>query len=86
MAKFMLLFHETPGKGLQTIAPAEAQQVLQKIQDWFSEIRASEKYVASDKLREEGGKMLSKQNGRITSGSRPAVFLMTCRRRSSSSS
>jgi hypothetical protein len=66
MAKFMLIFHERPDRGFQNFSSAEAQQVLQKMQDWVNKIRASGKYVVSDKLTEEGGKVVHKQNGRIT--------------------
>ena len=65
MAKFMLIFHETPGTGYHTFSPAEYQQVFQKYQAWFNRLRESGKHVVSEKLGEEGGKVLSKQKDRI---------------------
>jgi hypothetical protein len=62
MARFMLIFHES--HGLRSLPPAEAEQAMGKMKDWFGKIRASGKYVASDKLREEGGKVVRKQNER----------------------
>ncbi len=63
MAKFMLIFHES--QGLRSLPPAEAENAMAKMQGWFSKIRDSGKYVNSDKLAEEGGKVLRKQNERI---------------------
>jgi hypothetical protein len=65
MAKFMLILHETPG-GFAKISPSEIQHVIEKYQAWFNKIRASERYVNSDKLREEGGKVLTMRQGKLS--------------------
>ena len=65
MAKFMLILHETPG-GRRNISPTEIQLVVEKYQAWFNKIRAAGKLVSSDKLAEEGGKVLTMQNGRFS--------------------
>jgi hypothetical protein len=64
MAKFMLILHETPG-GFSRVSPSEIQHVIEKYQTWFNKIRASGKLVNSDKLREEGGKILTLRQGKF---------------------
>jgi hypothetical protein len=62
--KFMLILHHKPNTNTK-LSPAEMQQVMGKYQAWFDKIRASGKYVSSDKLMDEGGKVMTMQNGRI---------------------
>jgi hypothetical protein len=65
MAKFMLILHQTPGtwKG---ISPEEMQRKVQKYQAWIDKIRSAGRHVASEKLREEGGKQLALHGGRVS--------------------
>jgi hypothetical protein len=65
MAKFMLILHDAPG-GFSKISPSEIQSVIEKYQAWFNKIRASGRYVNSDKLREEGGKVLTLRQGKLS--------------------
>ncbi len=64
MAKFMLIFHNTPGNW-KDLSPEEMQQKVEKYQAWIGKMRAAERHVSSEKLGEEGGKLLSVQQGRL---------------------
>jgi hypothetical protein len=64
MAKFMLILHQPPG-ALQRLSPEEMQQKVQKYQAWLDKIRSGGRYVSSEKLGEEGGKLLSLNRGRL---------------------
>jgi len=64
VAKFMLILHNAPGV-LRNLSPEEMQQKIEKYQSWINKIRSSGRYVSSEKLGEEGGKLLSRQGGRV---------------------
>jgi len=64
MAKFMLILHETPGRH-QNTSPEELQRIFEKYRVWVDGLRSSDRLVVSDKLQEEGGKILSSQKGRL---------------------
>jgi hypothetical protein len=64
MAKFMLILHNTPG-GWQQMSPEEMQRKVERYQAWIDKMRSSGRHVASEKLGEEGGKVLSLQRGRL---------------------
>jgi hypothetical protein len=64
MAKFMLILHNNPGDW-QRISPEEMQRKVERYQVWIDKIRSSDRYVTSEKLGEEGGKLLSVQKGRL---------------------
>ena len=65
MAKFMLILHKTPGIWRQ-LSPDEMQRKVEKYQAWMHKIHSSDRYVSSEKLGEEGGKLLGLQNGRLS--------------------
>jgi hypothetical protein len=65
MAKFMMILQETPG-GFGNVSPTELQRVIEKYQTWFQKLRDSGRLVSSNKLKEEGGKVLSQKNGRLS--------------------
>ena len=65
MAKFMLILDGAPNAH-QGASPTEIQRVIEKYQAWFQRIRDSGKLVASNKLKEEGGKVLSMQGGKVS--------------------
>jgi hypothetical protein len=65
MAKFMLILHTTPGS-LRRLSPDEMQRKVQMYQSWMDKIRAGGRYVSSEKLGEEGGKLLNLQKGRLS--------------------
>jgi hypothetical protein len=64
MAKFMLILHQTPGNW-QHLSPEEMQRKVEKYQAWVAKFRSSGRHVSSEKLGEEGGKLLSLQGGRL---------------------
>ena len=65
MAKFMLILHQTPG-AWQELSPEAMQEKVKQYRSWADKIRASGRYVSSEKLGEEGGKYLGLQKGRLT--------------------
>jgi hypothetical protein len=64
MAKFMLILNNNPTLW-RNLSPEELQKKVQKYQAWVGKIRSSGRHVSSEKLGEEGGKILSLQNGRL---------------------
>jgi hypothetical protein len=65
MARFMLILHQTPGIR-QKLSPEEMQRKVEKYQAWIDKIRSTGQYVSSEKLGEEGGKLLGVQKGRLS--------------------
>lgn len=65
MPKFMLLLHHTPGS-FEKLSPAEIQQIVQSYGVWLEGMKSSERYVVSDKLMDEGGKVLTLKDGEVT--------------------
>jgi hypothetical protein len=57
-------------EGEPEMSPDEMQRVIQRMRDWLEGIKARGRYVGSDKLTEEGGKLVTLQNGRpfVTDG------------------
>ena len=64
MAKFMLILHNTP-RQWKGLSPEEMQRKVVKYQAWMAKFHSSNRLVSSEKLGEEGGKLLSLDNGRI---------------------
>jgi hypothetical protein len=64
MAKFMMLLHNTPGVW-NNLSPEQLQQKIARYQAWAQKIRSSGRHVSSEKLGEEGGKLLQSQGGRL---------------------
>ncbi len=65
MAKFMLILHNRPHVW-QHVPPEELQQKFEKYQAWTNSLRASGRHVSGEKLGEEGGKVLSQKQGRVS--------------------
>jgi hypothetical protein len=65
MAKFMLILHNRPGVW-RNLSPEEMQRKVEKYQAWANKIRSSGRHVSSEKLGEEGGKVLSQHKGHVT--------------------
>ena len=65
----MLIINRSPDENPE-MSPDEMQRAVQKMRDWLLSIQASGRYVVSDKLMEEGGKVVTIQNGRavVTDG------------------
>ena len=64
MAKFMLILHDTPGN-FKHLAPDELQRVVEKYVAWAGKIRESGKSVGSNKLMEEGGRIVTRKRGEL---------------------
>ncbi len=65
MAKFMLILHNTPDNW-ENLSPEEMQRKVQKYHAWLDKIRSGGRYVSSEKLAEEGGKLLGLQRDRLS--------------------
>jgi hypothetical protein len=65
MAKFMLILNNSP-ELWKNLSPEEMQRKVEKYQAWAQKIRSSGRHVSSEKLGEEGGKVMSLQNGRVS--------------------
>jgi len=64
VAKFMLILHQAPGSW-KDLSPEELQRKVESYQAWAARFRSSGRHVSSEKLGEEGGKLLSLQDGRL---------------------
>jgi len=62
MSKFMLIQHVAP-KGVQS--PEEIQDIMVRIRAWREPLVAVGKLIGGEKLADEGGRILSAQNGRV---------------------
>lgn len=65
MAKFMALLYETPN-AFRTLSPEEMQRVLEKYNAWFGKVGATGKMLGGEKLKEEGGRIVSLHKGQVT--------------------
>jgi hypothetical protein len=63
MPKFMLILHRSPEVPLD-LSPEEIQQSIEGFRAWLAEIQSNGRYVVSDKLAEEGGRIVSLQAGK----------------------
>jgi hypothetical protein len=63
VAKFMLILHNTPHVW-RNLSPEEMQKKVEKYQVWLTKMHTSGRHVSSEKLGEEGGKLLSLEQGR----------------------
>jgi hypothetical protein len=64
VAKFMLLLHSSPGHW-KNMSPEEMQRKVEGYQAWIARFRSNGRYVSSEKLGEEGGKVLRLEKGRV---------------------
>ena len=58
MPKFMMILHNPPADP-RNVSPSEIQHMIEKYQAWFQKLRDSGRLVTSNKLKEEGGKVLT---------------------------
>jgi hypothetical protein len=65
MPKYMLILHNVPNN-LKDLSPEQMQRKVGKYQAWIDKIRSSGRHVSSEKLGEEGGKLLGLRDGRLT--------------------
>jgi hypothetical protein len=64
MAKFMLILHDKPGN-FKHMAPDELQRVVEKYMAWSGNLKQAGLTVGSNKLMEEGGKIVTRQKGEL---------------------
>jgi hypothetical protein len=64
MAKYLLLLRGD-GHGLENLSPEEIQNLIGRYTAWRDNLQKTGKYVASDKLRDQGGKVLRKENAKV---------------------
>src|SRR5262245_19921347 len=65
MPKFMLIIHSTPN-AFQGLSPEEIQRVVEKYRGWVDKIKATGRYVVSDKLADEGGRVVTMREGKLS--------------------
>jgi hypothetical protein len=61
----MVTLHQDPN-AFQQLDPEQAPQVVERYRTWFDEIRGSGRYVVSDKLMDEGGKVVDALDGSVS--------------------
>lgn len=69
MAQFLLLLHETPAD-FAAISPEQIQGIIQEYSAWAEALRRQDKLVGSHKLKDDGGRQLTRRDGklRVTDG------------------
>jgi hypothetical protein len=65
MAKFMLILQSRPNVW-DGVAPAELERKRVRYRAWAQTMRDSGRHVSSEKLAEDGGKVLALQKGRLS--------------------
>jgi len=64
MPHFMLILRDDPDD-FRALSPAEMQRVIERYQAWSERMLAARRVVASNKLADEGGKLLRGVKGRL---------------------
>ena len=64
MAKYIFALHEVPG-GLNEATPEEIQAVIGKYVGWREELAAKGTIIGGEKLADEGGKWLAREDSGI---------------------
>ncbi len=64
MSKYLLLLHEPPD-GFSRYSPEEMQAIIRKYQAWHSRLAEAGRLHGSEKLRDDGGRRLSRKGGRL---------------------
>jgi hypothetical protein len=65
MPKFMLLLHRSPDEPASQ-SPEEMLATIENLRTWLAEMHSTGRYVVSDKLMEEGGRVVTLRHGRVT--------------------
>ena len=65
MPKYMLILTGDPNSR-PGLSPDEIQGTITRFQAWIDQVKSEGRYVVSDKLMDEGGKFVTKQNGSVT--------------------
>lgn len=64
MPNFMLLLHESPDT-FAAVSPDDIQRVIEKYSVWRQSLASSGKLTGGEKLKDEGGKHLSKKGSEV---------------------
>ncbi len=64
MSQFMLLLHEDPS-GFAALSPQEIQAVVGEYSAWRERLAGQGRLAGGNKLKDEGGRWLTGQNGRV---------------------
>ncbi|MFN8060986.1 MAG: YciI family protein [Vicinamibacterales bacterium] len=64
MSKYMLVLHETP-RDFAQMSPEDMQHIIARYRAWAKGLADKGQLVSGHKLREEGGKVLSKRDGSL---------------------
>jgi len=62
--KFMVILHQNP-KRFRGLSGEEMRQVFGRYRAWADKLRATDRYVVSDKLAEEGGRVVTTEGGKL---------------------
>jgi hypothetical protein len=67
MPQFMLALYDSPQQmgRFQKMSPEEIQKVIDKYRAWGAGLRENGRFVASQKLKDEGGRVLRKKDGEL---------------------
>ncbi len=65
MPKFMLILHTRPNN-FRDASPEEIQQIVEKYNAWRENLIKTGRFVVSDKLLDEGGKVMTSSGGHVS--------------------
>ena len=64
MPHYMLILRDDPND-FRELSPGEMQRIIETYQSWSEKMQAAKRVVASNKLADEGGKLVRGERGRI---------------------
>lgn len=70
MSKFMVLLYDDPA-GFMSLSPEEMQKAIQKYVTWGDRLRAEGVILDGAKLKDEAGKVVRNENGRVRTSDGP---------------
>lgn len=65
MPRFMLLLHDRPSD-FADVTPGEMQRIIKEYGAWADRLRAAGKLAGSEKLKDEGGRVIAKDGAGVT--------------------
>jgi hypothetical protein len=65
MARFMLILHETPSQEYRNLSPEQIQEIVEQYRSWADRLASAGKMAGGAKLADEGGKWMTKKQGRV---------------------
>ena len=64
MPQFMLILHDDPSE-YRDLSPEAMQQIVERYSAWARDLAAKGTLAGSNKLRDEGGRIVRSQGGRV---------------------